>query len=154
MRLENVEVVKGIYEAFGRGDVPAVLAAMTHDIEWHEADGMPYGGRHHGPDAAAQNVLGPVAQDIPDFAATPEELIASGETVAVVARYTGTGKVTGKELDLRVVHVWDVRDGRIARFRQFADTAKFLEVVPAEVATTLTRLTDPGRGRTSERLVG
>jgi ketosteroid isomerase-like protein len=29
-----------------------------------------------------------------------------------------------------------VRDGRIVRFRQFADTVKFLEVVPTEVATT------------------
>jgi len=134
MRPESVEVVEGIYEAFARGDVQAVLAAMSHDIEWYEAEGMPYGGRHQGPDAAAQNVLGPVARDIPDFAATPEELIASGETVAVVARYTGTGKVTGKELDLRVVHLWDVRDGKVARFRNFADTAKFLEVVPAEVA--------------------
>jgi ketosteroid isomerase-like protein len=56
--------------------------------------------------------------------------------VAVVAHYTGTGKATGKQLDLRVVHVWDVREGKIARFRQFADTAKFLEVVPAEIATS------------------
>jgi uncharacterized protein len=133
---KSAEVVEGIYEAFGRGDVPTVLAAMADDIEWYEAEGMPYGGVHHGPDAAAQNVLGPLAQDIPDFAATPEELIASGDTVAVVAHYTGTGKATGKELDLRVVHVWDVRDGKIARFRQFADTVKFLEIVPAEIATS------------------
>jgi ketosteroid isomerase-like protein len=56
--------------------------------------------------------------------------------VAVVAHYTGTGQTTGKELDLLVVHVWDVHDGKIARFRQFADTAKFLEVVPAEIATS------------------
>jgi len=136
MGQESVELVKGIYAAFRRGDVPAVLAAMAHDIDWQEAEGMPYGRRHRGPDAAAQNVLGPVAQDIPDFAATPEELIPCGETVAVVARYTGTGKVTGKELDLRVVHVWDLRDGKIARFRQFADAAKFLDVVPAEVASS------------------
>lgn len=34
------------------------------------------------------------------------------------------------------VHVWDVRNDKIACFRQFADTAKFLEVVPAEVAAT------------------
>jgi ketosteroid isomerase-like protein len=56
--------------------------------------------------------------------------------VAAVARYTGSGKATGKELDIQVVHVWDVRDGKVARFRQFVDTAKFLEVVPADVATT------------------
>jgi ketosteroid isomerase-like protein len=54
----------------------------------------------------------------------------------VVLRYTGSGKATGKELDLPVVHVWEVRDGKIVRFRQFADTAKFLEVVPAEVSVT------------------
>ena len=84
----------------------------------------------------AQNVFGPITEDIQDFAVTPEEFIASGDTVVAVTRYTGTGKATGKALDLSVVHVWDVRDSRIERFRQFADTAKFLEVVPAETATT------------------
>jgi uncharacterized protein len=82
-------------------------------------------------EAVAQNVFGPITQDIPNFAVTPEEFIASGDKVAVVVRYTGAGKDTGKELDLPVVHVWDVQNGKLARFRQFVDTAKFLEVVAA-----------------------
>jgi ketosteroid isomerase-like protein len=131
---QAVEVVRGGYEAMARGDVAAFLGAMAEDIEWYEAEGMPYGGLHRGGDAIAQKVLGPVITDIPNFAATPEEYVASGDTVAVVARYTGTGKETGKELDLPVVHVWDVREGKLARFRQFGDTVKFLEVVPAEVS--------------------
>ena len=136
MAKQSVEIVEGAYAAFARGDVPGVLAAMADDIEWHEAEGMPYGGVHRGGDAVVRNVFAPLAADIHDFTVTPIELIPSGETVAVVARYTGTGKSTGKEMDLEVVHVWDVRDGKIVRFRQFADTVKFLEVVPAEVATT------------------
>jgi ketosteroid isomerase-like protein len=68
-------------------------------------------------------------QDIPNFALAPEEFIASGDTVAAVVRYAGTGKDTGKELDLPVVPVWDVRNGKLAQFRQFMDTAKFREVV-------------------------
>lgn len=131
MAEQSVDVVRGVYDAFGRGDVPGVLGAMADDVEWREAEGMPYGGVYHGGEAVVQNVFGPVTRDIPDFAVTPEEFIASGDAVAVVARYTGTGKATGKQLDLSVVHVWDIRDGKIARFRQFADTAKFLEVVPA-----------------------
>jgi uncharacterized protein len=131
---QSVDVVKGIYEAFGRGDVPAVLGGMADDIEWYEADGMPYGGLHHGPEAVAQKVFGPITEDVADFAVTPEEFIASGDTVAAVVRYTGTGKATGGALNLQVVHVWDVRDGKIARFRQFIDTAKYLEVVPADVS--------------------
>lgn len=128
---ESVEVVRGIYDALGRGDMAGVLGAMADDIEWHQAEGMPTGGHYHGGEAVAQNVFGPLMQDIPNFAVTPEEFIASGDTVAVVVRYTGTGKDTGKELDLPVVHVWDVRNGKLTRFRQFADTAKFLEVVAA-----------------------
>ena len=51
--------------------------------------------------------------------------------VAAVVRYAGTGKDTGEALDLPVVHVWDVRNGKLAQFRQFMDTAKFREVATA-----------------------
>jgi ketosteroid isomerase-like protein len=50
------------------------------------------------------------------------------QSVAAVVRYQGTGKATGKALDLPDVHVWDIRDGKLARFRQFIDTVKFAEV--------------------------
>ena len=135
MAEQSVEVVKGAYAAFAKGDVPGVLGTFDSEIEWYEAEGMPYGGLHRGGEAIAQNVFAPLAEDVEAFAVTPEEFIASGDAVAVVARYTGTGKGTGKRLDQTVVHVWDVRNGKIARFRQFIDTVKFAEVVPAELST-------------------
>jgi ketosteroid isomerase-like protein len=39
-------------------------------------------------------------------------------------------------LDIPVVHVWDVRDSKIVRFRQFIDTVKFAEVVPAAASVS------------------
>jgi len=135
MHEQNIEFVEGIYGAFARGDVPAVLGAFADDIEWFEAEGMPYGGLHRGPEAVAQNVFGPLTEDVDGFAVTPEELIGSGGSVAAVVRYSGTGKATGKVLDLPAVHVFDIRDGKVARFRQFIDTVKFVEVVPAALAT-------------------
>ena len=107
---------------------------MTDDIEWVEAEGMPYGGVYNGGDEVAQKVFGPIVDDIPDFAVTPEESIASGSSVAVVVRYSDTAKGTGNTLSLPAVHVWDVRDGKVARFRQFIDTVKFGEAVPTGVA--------------------
>ena len=133
---QSVEVVKRMYDAFGRGDVPGVLSVMTDDIEWFAAESMPYGGPYHGPQEVAENIFGPVMEDIPDFTVTPEQLIGSGDTIAAVTRYRGTGKATGKQLDLPVVHVFDMRDGKVARFRQFIDTMKFREVVGAETAAT------------------
>jgi ketosteroid isomerase-like protein len=81
-----------------------------------------------------QNVFGPIAADVEGFAVTPEEYIGSDATVAAIVRYTGTGKATGKTLDEPAVHVWEIRDGKLARFRQFIDTVKFAEVVPGGVA--------------------
>jgi ketosteroid isomerase-like protein len=131
MSEQSVEVVERVYAAFAEGDVPAVLGVFADDIEWHETEGMPYGGIYRGGEAVAQNVFGPISQDVEGFAVTPEEFMAAGDTVAVVVSYTGTGKVTGKPLDLPVVHVWEIQDGRAVRFRQFADTVKFGDVVPA-----------------------
>jgi ketosteroid isomerase-like protein len=47
---------------------------------------MRYGGVYRGGDQIAQNVFGPLVEDVPDFAITPEEFIASGNTVAAVPR--------------------------------------------------------------------
>lgn len=131
MSEQNVELIEGVYGAFARGDVPAVLGSFADDIEWVEAEGMPYGGVYRGPDAVAQNVFGPITSDVDGFALVTGEFIASGATVAAVVRYTGTGKATGKALDVPAVHVWDVRDGKLARFRQFIDTVEYAGVVPA-----------------------
>jgi ketosteroid isomerase-like protein len=79
----------------------------------------------------AQNVFGPITEDVDGFTLVREEFIASDGTVAAVVRYTGTGKATGKALDVPAVHVWDIRDGKLVRFRQFIDTVKYAEVVPA-----------------------
>jgi len=108
-----------------------VLGAFADDIEWFEAEGMPYGGVYRGGEAVAQNVFGPITEDVVGFALAVEELFGSGATVAAVLRYTGTGKATGKALDVPAVHVWDIRDGKLARFRQYIDTVKYAEVVPA-----------------------
>jgi ketosteroid isomerase-like protein len=109
---------------------------MTADIEWLEAEGMPYGGRYQGPQAVAENVFGPITTDIEGSTVTPQEYVASGDSVVSIGRYTGTGKETGKQLDVPFAHAWKIEGDKISKFVQFVDTAKFLEVVPAEVATT------------------
>jgi hypothetical protein len=58
--MSNVQVVADLYEAFGRGDIPSVLAAFDPKIEWHEAEGNPYepeGKPWFGPDAITQNLF-------------------------------------------------------------------------------------------------
>ena len=61
----NVDVIRGAYDAFAEGDVPAVLSAMAPDIEWNEAENFPYpdGNPYIGPDAVVEGVFTRLGQD-------------------------------------------------------------------------------------------
>ena len=54
---QNVELIRGVYDAFARGDISAVLAAFMPETEWTEAEGFPYAGTYKGPDAILQGVF-------------------------------------------------------------------------------------------------
>jgi ketosteroid isomerase-like protein len=62
------------------------------------------------------------------FTVHPREFYDSDSAVVVEARYTGTYKKTGKELDAQVCHVWKIRDGKITSFQQYVDTAQLQDV--------------------------
>jgi uncharacterized protein len=130
---ENEALVRKVYEDFTQQNVPAVLAVMAEDIEWSEAEGLPWGGFQKGIQAVVDGVFGPTITLVPDFAVTPIQVVSQGDEVAVIHRYTGTGKATGAKLDVVGCAWWTVRDGKIVRFRQFVDTVKFTRAVPAEV---------------------
>ncbi len=45
---DNVELLRNTYEAFGRGDIPAVLGVFAEDIEWSVPEVIPHGGKARG----------------------------------------------------------------------------------------------------------
>jgi ketosteroid isomerase-like protein len=126
--------VRDFYDALARGDVRAALGSMDPGIEWREAEGHPYqpsGDPWVGPDAVMQNLLVRLGTEWDGFAVDPREFHDAGPVVVVEARYTGTYKETGKSLDCQVCHVWKVRDGKLASFQQFVDTAQLQDVAGA-----------------------
>ena len=129
--MSNVQIMRDLYDAFGRGDMPTVLGAMDPGIEWYEAEGNPYepsGKPWRGVDAVVQNLFRKLATEWDGFTAHPGEFHDAGSVVVVEARYTGTYKPTGKKLDAQVCHVWKMRDGKIMSFRQYTDTAQWQDV--------------------------
>jgi ketosteroid isomerase-like protein len=120
---ERLEVVAKVYNAFAAAD-GAALGGLLGDTEWHEAAGMPYGGHYRGLGEIAANVFGPIAEDITNFSAVPDELIEAGDDqVLALGRYRGTGKAG--PLDVHFAHLWTIDGDRISRFVQFVDTHEF-----------------------------
>ena len=127
MSHENVALVKGIYEAFGAGDVPAVLGAMSGDIVWNEAENFPLADRNPyvGPDAIVQGVFARLGSDWEGFTVVPEEYLDAGDTVVMLGRYRGTCRATGRAVNAQLAHVWRIEGGKAKDFRQLTDTLQF-----------------------------
>jgi ketosteroid isomerase-like protein len=127
-----VALVQRSYAAFARDDLDGVLEDMHSEIEWHQAQGLPHGGFYRGRDEVRRNIFEPLDEEWWDeFTAEPDEFLDAGSEVVVLGRYRGRAKRTGKHLDVPFVHVWTVRDGKVVRFRQFLDTAGWVEALSA-----------------------
>jgi ketosteroid isomerase-like protein len=132
--MSNVDLLKGLYDSFGRGDVPGVLGSMDKEIHWHEAEGSPYmpsGEAFVGPDAIATKLFVRLAEEWDGFTVHPVSYYDAGDAVIVECRYTGTYKETGKPIDAQVCHVWTVKDGKVTKFQQYVDTAKLQDTMGA-----------------------
>ena len=124
--MENQEIIAGMYEAFGRGDIPAVLGRMDPEIHWHEAEGNPYmpsGEPWIGPDAVLNELFVKLGEDWETFAVHPRSYHVAGDVVVVEARYSGEHSGTGQTLDAQVCHVWTLKDRKVTKFQQYVDTA-------------------------------
>ena len=130
--MDNVRLLKNLYEAFGRGDIPTVLGTMSPDIRWYQAEGNPYmpsGEAFVGPDAVLNKLFMKLGAEWDGFTVHPKSFHGAGDSVIVEARYSGTYKATGKSIDAQVCHVWDVKDGKVTRFQQYVDTAKIQDAM-------------------------
>ena len=125
--------IRSLYDAFAQGDVPTVLGSFDPEIVWMEAENINYADRnpYRGPQAVAEGVFMRIGQDWQDYRVNVEEIIDSGDTVVALGRYMATNKSTKQPLNAQFVHVWRLRDGRIVRFQQYADTAQFARVTGA-----------------------
>jgi uncharacterized protein len=127
---DNVEVLRGGYEAFGRGDMDAVMQTWADDIEWEgpNATELPGGGTHRGKQDVAQ-MAGQIAENWDPFHVQPDEFLEQGDTVVVLGHIEGTAKSTGKDAKVPFVHVWRMSDGKVKRVQALIDTAVVLDAL-------------------------
>jgi uncharacterized protein len=116
-------VIRAVYAALNRGDVPAFLGLLDENVAWTETEGFPYyTGTWHSPQAVFEGLIVRLVQDWDDFAATADDFITEGDRVVSFGTYSGIYKATGKRMRATFAHRWEVRDGKITRFDMFTDT--------------------------------
>jgi ketosteroid isomerase-like protein len=119
---ENLQVVKDGYAAFSRGDIPGLLAQLAEDVEWQiPGEGLPLAGTYRGHDGVA-NFLQKLASDWDILEFQPREFVADGDRVLVVGWERAKVKATNRTVELDWIMSFTVRNGKVAKFREYIDT--------------------------------
>lgn len=115
---QNIDLLRGTYEAFGRGDIPAVMAVLDENIVWNAPAVLP-----HAMPVAGRDDVGPFFQKLAttweNFNLELDDLVASGDRVCAIGRAGGT--LDGKQASYGFVHAWTVHDGICVRFDEYVD---------------------------------
>jgi ketosteroid isomerase-like protein len=131
---DNSTLIRSLYDAFGRGDVKTILDNIDPSIEWiSNGDGrtIPWGGKHRGIEGVA-SFFQALADNLNFEAFEPREFLASGDAVIVLGRTRAHFmKAAGGTIDSEWAHVFTIKNGKLARFQEFYDTAAIEHAIAA-----------------------
>jgi ketosteroid isomerase-like protein len=122
----KILAVQEIYEAFGKGDVAAILARLTDDVDWgsvSEAEIAPWHGVTKGRDNVPRffQALAETA-DVTEF--TPLSFTSNDTDVMAVIQFGYTIKATGHAGSTQLHHWWRFRGDKVYYYRGTEDTAQ------------------------------
>jgi ketosteroid isomerase-like protein len=123
---QNIETIKAVYAAFGRGDVASIVDAVTDDVDWASdtsSDGAPWYGVHKGKEGVGAffEAFGK-AMDVEDFTPLTFAANADGDVLTVV-RFATRSRDTGKLAKMQLHHLFRFTDGKISYYRGTEDSA-------------------------------
>jgi uncharacterized protein len=129
----NVTFVQSLYAAFGRGDIASIIAGLTPDVDWSltgRRQDYPLFGAWKG-SGEVQKFFRGVSELQETLEFLPREFIAADDQVVVLGHYAWKIRKTGRTVAVDWVHVFTIRGGKVAKFREFTDTAQFAEAYRA-----------------------
>ena len=121
---DSTRIVQQVYEAFRRGDIPGLLGMLSDDIEWHvpTIENVPFSGSRQGRERVKQ-FFDLLAQAQDNLNLDMSEFIGQGDRVVALGHYAWRVKTTGRNYESDFAHLWTVRGGKLAAFKEFTDTA-------------------------------
>ena len=125
---QNLETIRSVYAAFGRGDLEGLIAHLDPEVSWRTpgAPVLPTAGLKRG-HAAVREFFGLLLStfDVQDF--QPADFLAQGDKVVVLGTSREGPKGSGRLVDFRWVHVFTLRGGTIVEFEERADAGELVE---------------------------
>ena len=120
----KIETVQRMYEAFGRGDVEAILAELADDVDWAAeaaSTSVRWYGNYRGKDEVAR-FFTDIGSNVEVTEFTPLSFASNDTDVFAVVRFAYTVNTTGKRAAMNIAHWWRIADGKVVSFRGSEDS--------------------------------
>ena len=130
MPSQDLDVVRSAYDAFGRGDLDAMMELLHRDIEWRTTDAVPFEGTYRGIDEFLRG-MGEWTEPFDDLTTSVEEMTEVGGRVLVRHRMRGRGRDSGADVDLVLWQLVTVRDGRLVTMHDYTSREEALHAAAA-----------------------
>jgi uncharacterized protein len=125
----NADLIRPIYEEWGRGNWRPRFEVYHPNLEWGWSDDFPgLAGvyeDHRDPNPRLRTWL----SEWEIWRVEADEYLELGDHVVVLASYHGRGKGSGVEIEQKGAHVFELRDGKVVRLEIFANREKAIESV-------------------------
>lgn len=115
---DNAQLIQSAYDAFGRGDIPGVLAVLDEDVTWDSPRPLPQATNGRGHDVVG-SFFQKVGSAWQDMALDIDDFVVSGDRVCVVGR--AEGDLDGQHTGYGFVHSWTLRNGSCVSFHEYVD---------------------------------
>ncbi|EEM61280.1 hypothetical protein bthur0007_7400 [Bacillus thuringiensis serovar monterrey BGSC 4AJ1] len=124
MSKSNLEIIRSTYEGSTSSNAKHLAEALSEKAEWTEAEGFPYGGTYIGVEAIMENVFSRLGSEWDDYKASVNTYHEVNGKDVIIAEgiYSGVYKKTGKSFEAEFVHVWQLENGKIVKFKQYVDS--------------------------------
>lgn len=135
MEETGVAFVRQIYDAYARGDLEFVIANLSDEIDWELflPDHIPYSGRYRGKREVQEFFIRfSEAASIEKFKV--HEYLGAEDAVTVLGWDRIRVKSTGRTFEMDWVHVYNIVDHQVVRFREFFDTSRMLAAFESDVS--------------------
>lgn len=124
MSTQNKAIVEQAYTNFKKGNIEALLNLFSDDISWTlpEMENVPFAGARTG-SASVGEFFATVNASQEPLRFEPREYIAEGDRVVALGSYEWHVKATNRTFGGDFAHAWTIRDGKLATFHEYTDTA-------------------------------
>ncbi len=126
MSKENVEIVQRVYAAMALGDLDAAFEAAEPDFELVPPDQSPTSAPMKGI-ADVKTWITDQQETVGDLSIEVDELIDAEPLVAALIRLRIRPRGADADFELRIAHLWTLRDGKLSRCEVFPERGEALE---------------------------